>query len=388
LFSIGRDAELVRFARRERHVLSNPGPLRRAPIVHCGRTGILSKQDTPFKLAIVGCGAITELGHAPGALATQGVVLQSLVDVDLDRARALGKRFGIADCRATIDGLESAVDGVVAALPHHLHEPIGVELLRRGLHVLMEKPLGCSTAECRALARAAADARRVLATGLFRRFSACNRLAKTLIANQTLGRVVSFEIRDGRMFSWPIKTNFLLQKDYPGRGVLIGNGSHFFDLVLWWFGPVDEVECVADSRNGGETDAVVELLMASGARGTLRLSRIRDLDDAVVIRFERGVLELPAFGANAKLSTPGGERLMGVTPLLDDPLATSSESMAELMSKQILDFVTAARGGPGPEVGPEMATEAIRLVERCAAAIRVAETPWRRHVAPHESVLA
>ena len=348
----------------------------------------MSKHETPFKIAIVGCGAITELGHAPGVLATPGVVLQTLVDVDLDRAKSLGKRFGVADCRATIEGLEGSVDGVVAALPHHLHELMGVELLRRGLHVLMEKPLGCSTAECRALARAAAEARRVLATGLFRRFAACNRLAKSIIVDQTLGRVVSFEIRDGRMFSWPIKTNFLLQKDYPGRGVLIGNGSHFFDLVLWWFGAVDKVECVADSRNGGETDAVVELLMASGAKGTLSLSRIRDLDDAVIIRFERGILTLPAFGSNVELRTTSGQRLMSVTPQLDDPLATNSVDIAELMSLQIQDFVTAARGGAGPEVGPEMATEAIRLVERCAAAIREAETPWRRPVALPENAFA
>lgn len=341
----------------------------------------MTEQQMPFELAIVGCGAITELGHAPGAMIAPGVVLKTLVDVDLARARALGSRLGVADCRATIDGLENSVDGAVLALPHHLHEPIGVELLRRGLHILMEKPLGCAVAECEALARAAADAKRVLATALVRRFSACNRLAKRIIDEGTLGRVISFEIRDGRMFSWPIKTDFLLRDDYPGRGVLIGNGSHFFDLALWWFGAVDAVDCVADSRNGGETDAVVSLRMASGATGVMRLSRIRDLDDAVIIRFERGLLELPAFGPNARLSAPDGQPLMSVAPRLDDPLATSSADIAELMSLQIKDFVTAARGGPGPEVGPEMATEAIRLVERCAAAIRVAEAPWRRHVA-------
>lgn len=348
----------------------------------------MSEQRRPFELAIVGCGAITELGHAPGAMIAPGIVLKTLVDVDLARATTLGRRFGVADCRASVEGLENSVEGVVLALPHHLHEQMGVELLRRGLHVLMEKPLGCAVAECEALARAAAEANRVLATALVRRFSACNRLAKRIIDDGTLGRVVSFEIRDGRMFSWPIKTNFLLREDYPGRGVLIGNGSHFFDLVLWWFGAVDAVDCVADSRNGGETDAVVELRMASGATGVMRFSRIRDLDDAMIIRFERGVLELPAFGPNARLSTFDGRPLTTLAPNLDDPLATSSADLAELMSLQISDFVTAARGGPGPEVGPEMATEAIRLVERCAAAIRVAEPPWRRRVALPEPAFA
>ena len=341
----------------------------------------------PFRLGIVGCGAITELGHAPGALKSKLSRLTTLVDVDLSRAKALGEMFGVADCRDTIDGLENSVDGVVAALPHPAHRPVGTELLRKGLHVLMEKPLGCTVAECDALAEAARTSGRVLATALMRRFSLCNRLAKRIIESGLFGNVISFDIYDGRLFSWPIKTSFLLRPDSPGRGVLIGNGSHFFDLVLWWFGEVAEVACRADTKNGGETDAKVTLRMASGVTGTLQLSRIRQFEDTVTIRFERAVLSLPPFGTDIRITDTDGRALMAAVPRLDDPKGTVSAQMADLMAMQIDDFVSASMGGPGPEVGPDMAAAAIALVERCAAAIEVNDPPWRlRNALPNRVV--
>ena len=233
-----------------------------------------SEPEKRFRLGIVGCGAISETGHVPGAFNTPSVELTTLVDLDIDRAKAMGEKFGILDCRDTIEGLENSVDGVIAALPHNAHEAVGVQLLDQGLHLLMEKPLGCSVAECERLAQAAQRNGKVLAVALMRRFIAANRLAKRLIDDDLFGKPLSFEINDARVFSWPIKTPFLVNPDYPGRGVLIGNGSHFFDLVLWWFGDAAEVECKADTRNGGETDATVTVKMISGVEGILRLSRV------------------------------------------------------------------------------------------------------------------
>lgn len=335
-----------------------------------------SSKDTPFRLAIIGCGAISEIGHIPGALASRNARLTTLIDLDLARAEAMGEKFGIDDCRNSIDGLDDSVDGVVAALPHNAHQPVGVDLLDKGLHVLMEKPLGCTVKECEALGVAAKQNNRVLAVALMRRFVAANRLAKRLIDQQLFGKPLSFEINDARVFSWPIKTPFLVNPDYPGRGVLIGNGSHFFDLVLWWFGKVAEVSCQADTKNGGETDAIVELKMDSGVEGVMRLSRVRAIKDMVRIQFENATLTLPPFGSDVRLFDRDGQPLMGLLPELMDPKGTNSARIEDLMSLQIDDFVGATRGAGGPEVGPEMATEAIALVERCAATIELSKHPW------------
>src|SRR5579863_9140007 len=59
----------------------------------------------------------------------------------------------------------AAVDAMVVAVPTVLHAELACELLSRGLHVLVEKPLAASLAEADRLLAAAAAAGRVLAVG-------------------------------------------------------------------------------------------------------------------------------------------------------------------------------------------------------------------------------
>ena len=106
----------------------------------------------------------------------------------------------------------------------------------------------------------------------------------------------------------------------------------------------------------------------------------------VRIRFERATLELPPFGSDMRLLDIHGCPMMGVLPALDDPLGTNSARIQDLMALQIDDFVSAVRGGGGPQVGPDMATKTIALVERCAAAIEVQRYPWEERRALPEGM--
>ncbi|MDX2306640.1 MAG: Gfo/Idh/MocA family oxidoreductase [Hyphomicrobium sp.] len=330
----------------------------------------------PMRLAIVGCGAITEAGHAPGVIASRYGRLTTLVDIDIERARALGKKFGISDVRDNTRGLAESVDGAIGAVPHHVHEAVATDILGQGLHLLMEKPLGCSVAECERIVSASRRSGTTLATAMLRRFVAANRMVRRIIEDQMLGTVESFSFDEGQLFSWPIKTPFLLQPNYPGRGVLIGNGSHIFDLVRWLFGDVADIAVSADSDNGGESDATIDLKMTSGARGAIRLSRIRALDSGIRIRFSRGEVHVPPFGDDVKLMGLDGRPIAVAKPEAEFDVSTNSAQMRDLMALQVDNFVVAARLGRRPEVDGADATDTIRLVERAAAKVRVTRMPW------------
>lgn len=330
---------------------------------------------SPLRLAIVGCGAISQLGHAPGALLSRRTRLTTLVDLDIGRACALGEELGVNDCRNTLDGIEKDVDVAIVAVPHRAHLPVGIDLMTRGVDVLIEKPLGCSVTECQALAAAAEANGVVLAVALLRRFVAVNRSVKQIIDDGMLGRPVAFEMFDARQFSWPINTTFLLDPAEPGCGVLIGNGSHMFDLILWWFGPVADVRCSADSRNGAEADATVSLRLESGVKGTLQLSRVRDLGACTRIVFERGTVTVPPFGPDILIETETGPLLSGM-PKSYGNAAAPGAGIVELMAMQLEDFAAAVRGEKEPECGAATAAATIELVERCATAITVEREPW------------
>src|SRR4051812_33651475 len=126
---------------------------------------------TPVRLAIVGCGAIAELGHLPGAALCPDVEITLLVDRDEQRARALAERFGIARVETDFARVADQADAACVALPPHLHRVSAETLLGAGVHVLMEKPLATKLTDGDAMVAAARAADRVLAVAMMRRFA-------------------------------------------------------------------------------------------------------------------------------------------------------------------------------------------------------------------------
>jgi predicted dehydrogenase len=121
-----------------------------------------------MKIGIVGCGAVTAKYHLPALQQIAGVRLAALADPALARARELAAQFGVPHAVADYREILDRVDAVVLALPHHLHAPIGIAVLNAGKHVLMEKPLANTVAECDALIAAARGASCILAVGQVR----------------------------------------------------------------------------------------------------------------------------------------------------------------------------------------------------------------------------
>src|SRR5262249_4845506 len=142
----------------------------------------IAERPPRLRLGIIGCGAITETAHLPAALSSPLIEVTALSDPEPARFEYLVKRYGLArigctDHRAVL----GRVDAVVLALPNHLHAPIGMEFLEHGIHVLCEKPLALTTAECERLSRAARAKSATLAVGYVTRFFPSVRLLKRLI---------------------------------------------------------------------------------------------------------------------------------------------------------------------------------------------------------------
>ena len=100
--------------------------------------------DKPgVRVGVVGCGWWATYAHLPGILEHPRATLAGLVDADPARLEAAGRRFGsdarFADVDQLLDGV--ALDAVVVAAPNALHHPVALAALRRGKHVLLEKPM-------------------------------------------------------------------------------------------------------------------------------------------------------------------------------------------------------------------------------------------------------
>src|SRR5439155_22566294 len=120
-------------------------------------------RPVPLRLAVVGCGAVTERYHLPAIAASSDVAVAAFVDPVVGRARSFASRWSGGRALSDYREVADLADLAIVAAPNHWHEPIAVDLLRRGIHVLVEKPMARTRAECDRMIDAAAEGGAVLA---------------------------------------------------------------------------------------------------------------------------------------------------------------------------------------------------------------------------------
>ena len=247
---------------------------------------------SPPRLTLIGCGAIAENYYLP-SLSGQPRILDALtlVDTDIDRARKLAADFGgrryVADFRDALDDS----DGVIIALPTHLHHPVAMECLSRGLPVLCEKPLAESANKAEEMIKQARKAGVALATNYQQRLWPQFLKAKELIDEGSLGEPLSIMYRVGEMFAWPTVSGFYFNSAGAGRGVLRDRGAHVLDHICWWLGGAP---IVTNSRNDsfGGSEALAEVRFERGrCAGEVKLSWLSSFPCHFTIEFERGSIE-------------------------------------------------------------------------------------------------
>jgi predicted dehydrogenase len=204
-----------------------------------------------MRFGLVGCGWAGSL-RAAAIARTPGFRLVAVADADLDRARRLAAGHDAVagtDWRAVTD--RGDLDALVVATPPGLHAEIGVRALEAGRHVLCEKPLARTPAECRQMLAAAERSGRVLATGFNYRFYPAIAKAREIVAAGLIGdldHVRSYAGHPGgREFTHP----WVHDVEVVGGGALMDNGIHLIDLTRHFLGEVAEVTGVVTGHVWG-----------------------------------------------------------------------------------------------------------------------------------------
>jgi predicted dehydrogenase/nucleoside-diphosphate-sugar epimerase len=317
-----------------------------------------------LKLAVVGCGAVTELSYLPAIAQSDNIELVALVDKSLSRARQLNAQYGdqaavFDDYRQVFDKVEAAI----VALPNSLHASVTVDLLTHGVHALVEKPMALNGRECEAMVAAAANSGRVLAVGMARRFCETSKFVKQALERELLGKIKSFDYREGRIFDWPVTSDAMFRKEIAGGGVLMDLGVHALDLLLWWFGDCEVLSYQDDSEAGLETNCEIRLRFQRDLTGIAELSRNRNLRDTCVIEGEQGVLTVQAgFGTRVNLRLFGEKSPFSglVTPL--DP---KEQPVPKAFRDQVEDFATSILTRTAPFVSGQEGGRALRVIDAC-----------------------
>lgn len=169
--------------------------------------------------------------HNKALLSTPGMVLSAVCDTNPDRLDAAlqlapnAKTF--SDAQIMLDSGD--IDLVVVSTPPNTHFHWAKEALTRGIHVVLEKPMALTTAECDELMTIAKTSNLLLVVYQNRRFDADFVTIQSLIESDEIGDVFSYEAFVGG-YSKPC--SYWHSDVAVSGGAIFDWGSHFIDQIL------------------------------------------------------------------------------------------------------------------------------------------------------------
>jgi predicted dehydrogenase len=115
--------------------------------------------DGKIKIGIIGVGGMGR-SDANDVHTLQSTELTAVCDVDASRADDVAGQYGATayyDAKEMFDN--PGLDGVIIATPHYAHTPLCIDAFRRGIHVLVEKPIAVHARDARKMILAYDEAR-------------------------------------------------------------------------------------------------------------------------------------------------------------------------------------------------------------------------------------
>ncbi len=202
----------------------------------------------PLRFGLIGAGGISASWSQAITALADVVRLVAVADVVVDRAAKLASVFSGAQVFSSAwqMALEAELDAVVICSPPCYHHEQTCELVRRGIHVLCEKPLALTVESAREMQAAAAHAGVYFTMASKFRFVPDVIEARRLVESGAIGDVILFENQFTSLVEMIQRWNS--RPEISGGGVLIDNGTHSLDIMGYFLGPVQEVLVVEGCR--------------------------------------------------------------------------------------------------------------------------------------------
>lgn len=285
-----------------------------------------------IRFGIVGTGVIAHRF----AQAIKNVPNAELVAV-ASRTKENSEKFGNEfDIPVRFDSYEKMacsdiIDAAYIAVPHSGHISCSCLMMKNGKHVLCEKPMATTVAECLAMLAAARESGKRLLIAHNQRMCAAHRKAASMLREGAIGRPLRFATCFGHSGpdNWSVDAgtgNWFFDRQRSAFGAVADLGIHKIDLMRYLLG--SEVESVSamlgtlDKRYADGTpvnvddNAAVLFRMKNGVIGTVTASwtfYAEEENDTVIYGTE-GRMHIDPKGECITLLPKGGERVTVSAP--------------------------------------------------------------------------
>ena len=340
-----------------------------------------------LRTAIVGVGKVAHF-HARALAAVDSGELVAVCGRDAGRTAEFAEGYGVPGYTDIGEMVRAeSVDVVTVCTPHPSHRAVALAAIEAGAHVLIEKPLATTVADCDAIL-AAARARGVhVGTVCQRRYYAPCRRAREAIDAGKIGRpaIASAQLLNWRGPEYYASDAWRGTWDGEGGGVLVNQAPHQLDLLLWYMGRAETV--YGQWRNVNhpyievEDTAVATVTFEGGGLATILLSNAQnpglygrvhvhgDNGATIGVQTDGGAMFIAGMSTIAEAPyndywlVPGEEHLQPEYKRLDTAEFESVDSMYHYHGLQIADFLDAVADGREPPVTGEEGRAVVELIE-------------------------
>jgi len=231
-------------------------------------------ESNNLRVGLIGFGLSGQTFHAPIIASVPGLELACVLERRGDLAR---QKYPHARIARTLDELlsDERIRACVVAVPNEHHFEIARQCLLAGRAVVIDKPFAVTSQEALALTQLAQERKLLLTVYHNRRLDGDFKTVRKILANGSLGRVVTFESHFDR-FRPALKPNAWRERAEPGAGMLYDLGPHLIDQAFQFFGLPQAVTAdVRIDRDGGTVDDAFDVrLDYPGMRAILRSTMI------------------------------------------------------------------------------------------------------------------
>lgn len=321
-----------------------------------------------LRIGIVGCGNIVRRHHLPNLLKHPEVFrVVAACDVNPDSAGAIVSASGgtaYRDFRTMFE--RETLDAVLIATPHDLHAEPVLLAADRGVHVLLEKPMATTLADCERMVNACERSGVTFMVAENERYKSNFRSVGKAIRDGEIGRVLAIrgEIC-GRGDRRGDPEHWIHDPTRAGGGIVLSLAVHRLDVIRWLGGTVRTVSACfdRDADQALEKVASVQLRFASGATGHFLAAEVPapppKSGSLVVLGSEGSVgVLLPGSGYHGPAQLFRPDR---AEPSLL-PLETAGLDSDDAFDAEVLHFASCVRSGLEPHTSGRDNLETMRVV--------------------------
>jgi predicted dehydrogenase len=306
------------------------------------------------RVALFGSGWVQDF-HARAVLAHPTAELVAVANWRPESAAKLAERYGIPRVASDWEALagDPGVDAAIVATPNALHAPQAIALLRNGKHVMVEKPMATTVAECDAMIAAAERSGASLMVAHCWRFREEVVALRDRIAAGEFGEVVKTR-GYGVHANWG-PSGWFTQRELAGGGALVDMGVHAIDTARFLLSePVPERVCATLGTRYGTYDVDDDgILLISWSNGT----------NSVI---ESGWWHQHFGGLEADTEVYGTTGYARIWPP-ESPSQDYEHVTQPMFTAQVKEFLDAIAEGRQPRPSGEDGRVVIRVVEMAYA---------------------